>query len=375
MTKREISEIKRLFKKGDNSFTRLCGCYVHGEERISETFCQAFQSLPEEDANKYLDIFKKTLSGGINKNLFSLTFPNEKSANDCRSSLEKIVNSELKDENILETFYQRVIELYDTMEDYVILIIHNRYDVPGKGLDGIDMEDASEDVYSYIVCAVCPVKLSEPGLGYRTKENDFASLERDRVIEMPEFGFLYPSFNERSTDLWETLYYSANAKALNKSFIEDFLYAGMPIAAPQQMESFCSIVDEVFEQQTDYQTVCAIKDSMDEYVAQKESDGARPEDCVLEPKDLKDLIEKASGKEIDDQTYSKVVKEIMPENGKLFGENLTNPKIFELKTSSAVVRVNTELTSKPEIRKIDGRNCIVVPIEGELKANGMIVKP
>ena len=185
MTKREISEIKRLFKKGDNSFTRLCGCYVHGEERITETFCQAFQSLPEEDANKYLDIFKKTLSGGINKNLFNLTFPNEKNANDCRSSLKKIVNSELKEENILEMFYQKVIKLYDTMEDYVILVIHNRYDVPGKGLDGIDMEDASEDVYSYIICAVCPVKLSDPGLGYRTKENDFASLERDRVIEMP----------------------------------------------------------------------------------------------------------------------------------------------------------------------------------------------
>ena len=34
MNKREISEIKKQFKKDNNAITRICGCYVDAEKNI-----------------------------------------------------------------------------------------------------------------------------------------------------------------------------------------------------------------------------------------------------------------------------------------------------------------------------------------------------
>lgn len=77
MVKKEIAEIKKTLRPESNSFTMLCGCYVHGEDRERTTFKTAFQSLQEEDFFKYLDVFKKTLSGSIGKTLFNVPLSRE----------------------------------------------------------------------------------------------------------------------------------------------------------------------------------------------------------------------------------------------------------------------------------------------------------
>ena len=82
-------------------------------------------------------------------------------------------DSELKDESVLDEFYDKIIQNYYYPGNYLILLIHQVYDIPGKTSDGIDMEDASDEVYNYILCSICPVTLSKPGLDMLKKAMNF----------------------------------------------------------------------------------------------------------------------------------------------------------------------------------------------------------
>ena len=72
MNKKEVLEIRKQFSPQNCAITRLCGCYVDGDKEKKLEFKEAFLSLPEEEAFKYFDLFKKTLSGTVGKNLAGL---------------------------------------------------------------------------------------------------------------------------------------------------------------------------------------------------------------------------------------------------------------------------------------------------------------
>ena len=209
MIKQEINEIKRLYTPSNCSITRICGCYVDGEKNKKTEFREAFLSLPEEEIFKYFELLRKTLSGSPGKNLLDLEFPlASEEEGGTQEFLLRLRESRLKDDALLEEFYDKVISSYEYVGNYLILLIHDAYDVPGKTSDGLTMDDASDTVYEYILCSICPVNLSKPGLSYDATANEFHNRVRDWIVEMPEAGFLFPAFNDRASDIHSVLYYS-----------------------------------------------------------------------------------------------------------------------------------------------------------------------
>ena len=224
MNKKEVSEIKKQFTPDNCAITRICGCYVDGEKNKKTQLKEAFLSLPEEEIFKYFELFRKTLSGTIGKNLLNMEFPlSAENAGGTQDFLLKLRASQLTDDALLDAFYDRIIESYDYGENYLILVIHAAYDIPGKSSDGSEMFDASDEVYEYLLCSICPVKLSKPGLSYHAEDNTFGERVRDWIVEMPDVGFLFPAFNDRSTDLHSILYYAKNAEELRASLVENLL--------------------------------------------------------------------------------------------------------------------------------------------------------
>ena len=111
MNKKEISEIKKQFTPENCAITRLCGCYVDGEKNKKTEMKEAFLSLPEEEIFKYFEIFRKTLSGTVGKNLINMEFPlDTEMPGGTQEFLMKLKNSRLTDETLLEAFYDRMIE-------------------------------------------------------------------------------------------------------------------------------------------------------------------------------------------------------------------------------------------------------------------------
>lgn len=223
MRKKDILELKKRFKKDHCTFTKMCGCYVNGEKNILLKFRETFLNLEEDDYFKYLEIAKKVLSGTIENNILELNFElNEEHVNEKQLEFMKLKNSQLKDDLLLDDFYNSIINNYDYEGNFLILIFHDAYDIITKTKDNAKL-DESEEVYEYILCAICPVELSKAGLRYFEEENSIKSRTRDWVVEAPSNGFVFPAFINRTTDVNSIMYYTKNAKDTHPELMENVL--------------------------------------------------------------------------------------------------------------------------------------------------------
>lgn len=372
MTKQEISEIKKLFTQKNCSITRICGCYVDGEKNKKTELKQAFLALPEEEMFKYFEILRKTLSGTLGKNLLTLEFPlATENEGGTQEFLLRLRDSKLKDEALLEEFYDKIIETYEYVGNYLILLIHDVYDVPGKTSDGIEMEDASDEVYEYILACICPVNLSKPGLSYNAVENTFQNRIRDWVVNMPETAFLFPAFNDRGADIHSTLYYSKDAEELKESFVELLLGCPLPLSAGGQKETFHALVEETLGETCDIEVVKNIHEKINEMVQEHKED---PEPLTLTKNEVKTIFASSGVSNEKMEEFDRHYDETAGEKTSLLVNNVVNTRTFEVKTPDVVIKVNPERTDLIETRNINGRECLVIELGGNVEVNGITVR-
>ena len=371
MNKKEISEIKKQFSPDNCYITRICGCYVDGEKNKKTKVKEAFLSLPEEETFKYFEIFKKTLSGTIGKNLLNMDFPLEQEKEGgTQYFLRKLKESKLKDEALLESFYDKIIENYEYGENYYIILIHSVYDIPGKTTDGQNMFDASDEIYEHILCSICPVKLSKAGLCYNGATNNIEDCVRDWLVSAPDLGFLFPVFNDRSTDLHSILYYTKNPENIHSDFVTEFLGCVAPLSAKKQRDSFTAIVEGILGEDCTCDTVLAIHEQLNEIIeAQKDE----PEPVVLTKHEVKRLFEDCGVEDVQLEGFDEQYELAAGEKSTLMASNITNTRKFEIKTPDVVINVSPDRAELVETRVIDGRKCLVIPME-EAEINGTHVR-
>lgn len=372
MTKQEIAEIKKLLTPKKCSITRICGCYVDGEKNKKTELKQAFLALPEEEMFKYFEILRKTLSGNIGKNLLTLDFPLASEENGgTQDFLLRLRDSKLKDDILLEEFYDRIIDNYEYVGNYLILVVHDVYDVPGRTLDGIEMEDASDEVYEYILACICPVELSKPGLSYNAVENTFQNRIRDWVVGLPDTGFLFPAFNDRGSDIHSTLYYSKDPEELRDGFVEQLLGCPLPLSAGNQKETFQTLVEETLGEACDIETVKNIHDKLNE-MAEEHKD--EPQPLIIDKNEMKTILAGSGVSNDRLAQFDRHYDETAGETTSLFASNVMNTRTFEVKTPDIVIKVNPERTDLIETKVIGGRECLVVQLDGGVVVNGITVR-
>ena len=371
MIKQEINEIKRLFTPNSCSITRICGCYVDGEKNKKTDFKEAFLSLPEEEIFKYFELLRKTLSGSIGKNLLNLEFPADTELEGgTQEFLLKLRDSKLKDDALLEEFYDRVIGSYEYVGNYLILLIHDAYDVPGKALDGMTMDDASDTVFEYLLCCICPVALSKPGLSYDASLNEFHNRIRDWVVNMPETGFLFPSFNDRATDIHSTLFFNKNPEEPHSEFVEWILGCSLPLSAGSQKETFQTIIEETLGEDCEYEVVKSIHENLAEMIEEHKE---IPEPLTLDKKEVKNLLEKSGVEEEKLKDFDALYDAAAGDDTALFVSNVASIRSFEVKTPDVVVKVNPDRADLVNTMMVDGRRCLVIEINDQVEVNGINV--
>jgi len=371
MIKQEINEIKKLFTPKNCSITRICGCYVDGEKEKKTTFGQSFLALPEEEMYKYFEILRKTLSGSLGKNLLTLEFPlKTEEPGGTQEFLLKLRDSKLKDENLLNTFYDKIIESYYYVGNFLILLIHDVYDVPGKTSDGLEMDDASDEIYEYIMACICPVNLSKPGLSYDALENSFRNRIRDWVVEMPQIGFLFPAFNDRGADIHSTLYYTKDGDELNGDFVETLLGCPLPLPAGTQKESFQALIEETLAETCSIEAVINIHEKLNEMIEEHKED---PIPLVLDREEVKTVLADSGVANEKLETFDKCFEATAGEGAELVVNNVVNTRSFEVKTPDVVIKINPERTDLVETRIIDGRECLVIALGSEVMVNGITI--
>lgn len=374
MTRKELNEIKSQYTLEDCGILRLCGCYVDGEQNKITQFNENFLNLPEEEKHKYFDIFKKTLSGTPGKNLVDMKFNVDAYADEgARTFLMNLRDSGLKDDRLLNEFYDRIINNYSYVGNYLILLINQVYDIPAVTTDNIEMEDASDEVYSYILCSICHVNLSKPGLGYDEEDNNFHDKKQNHMVDVPDVGFLFPAFNKRSADEDMTLFYTKDVSEFEDGLIDCLLDCAVPLPAKQQKETFTSLVNEALGEEADLEIVKNIHENLEQIIEEKKQESPAP--VMLDKTEMKDLLEKSGVKEEKLENFEEHFEMAAGEHGKLVASNVSSGKKFEVKTPDVVIKINSDKTDIVSTQVIDGRQCLVIQIDERLEVNGISVNP
>lgn len=374
MTRKELNEIKSQYTLEDCGILRLCGCYVDGERNKITQFNENFLNLPEEEKHKYFDIFKKTLSGTPGKNLVDMKFNVDAYADEgARTFLMNLRDSGLKDDRLLNEFYDRIINNYSYVGNYLILLINQVYDIPAVTTDNIEMDDASDEVYSYILCSICHVNLSKPGLGYDEEDNNFHDKKQNHMVDVPDVGFLFPAFNKRSADEDMTLFYTKDVSEFEDGLIDCLLDCAVPLPAKQQKETFTSLVNEVLGEEADLEIVKNIHENLEQIIEEKKQESPAP--VMLDKTEMKDLLEKSGVKEEKLENFEEHFEMAAGEHGKLVASNVSSGKKFEVKTPDVVIKINSDKTDIVSTQVIDGRQCLVIQIDERLEVNGISVNP
>lgn len=372
MNKKEVLEIRKQFTPANCVITRIAGCYVDHEKNKKMESKSAFLSLPEEEAFKYFDIFKKTLSGTMGKNMLNMEFPiDQEMPGGTQEFLMKLKASKLEDDMLLEEFYDKVIATYEYAENYYIILIHAMYDVPGRSSDNLEMFDASDEVYEYLVCSICPVSLSKAGLSYNAESNCIQDRIRDWVVDMPDKGFLFPAFNDRSTDIHGVLYYTKKSEDLQPELIEQLLGARMPMSANTQKETFQMLIEDTLGEDGDYETIRNIHDTLNDMIEEHKEE---PEPLQLDKTDVRKVFEKSGVSSEKMECFDQNYEETAGEKTSLLATNITETKKFQIETPDIVIKVNPERADLIETRVIDGRQCLVIAVDDHIEVNGVNVR-
>ena len=372
MNKKEVLEIRKQFTPANCAITRIAGCYVDHEKNKKMESKSAFLSLPEEEAFKYFDIFKKTLSGTMGKNMLNMEFPiDQEMPGGTQEFLMKLKASKLEDDMLLEEFYDKVIATYEYAENYYIILIHAMYDVPGRSSDNLEMFDASDEVYEYLVCSICPVSLSKAGLSYNAESNCIQDRIRDWVVDMPDKGFLFPAFNDRSTDIHGVLYYTKKSEDLQPELIEELLGARMPMSANTQKETFQMLIEDTLGEDGDYETIRNIHDTLNDMIEEHKEE---QEPLQLDKTDVRKVFEKSGVSSEKMECFDQNYEETAGEKTSLLATNITETKKFQIETPDIVIKVNPERADLIETRVIDGRQCLVIAVDDHIEVNGVNVR-
>lgn len=405
MDKKGILELKRRMTKDGCTFTKMTGCYVDGEKNKIVNIDENFLGLEEEEFYKYLEIAKKTLSGTIGNNLMEYEFPLEQEQpGGHQQCLMGIRSSQLKNEDMLDSFYDMVIENYEHTGNYLILLFHDVYDVMTKTSDNNKL-DESEEIFEYIICSICPVALSKPGLGYRKDENRIGTVDRDWIVGLPESGFMFPAFTDRSTDIHNVMFYSKDAKNPHKELISNILGCESKHTDAEKQVIFNTLLVENVPEDEHKEVVIKVNENLaevmeerpeekltEEVVAQVISNSGvmdsvaksiaeefvhtlgeeLPEaETIVDAKIVKQSAEKKEKKELTAKVEElaaelEAAKEIIASSTVAVSEN---EEVEENRENEIFVRVSEEKKDEIRTQLIEGQKCIVIPVSDEDNVN------
>ena len=369
MTDKELREIKRRFRPDKNNILNLKGCLVNSEKTIVSHINQPMASCSVEDSEKILGIMKKAISGSLGTNLLDLEFPAEApSVSEKHKVLMELKNTYLKNENALNCFYRQVIESVHFEGSFAILLASDNYDVFSYSEDG-EKADSSE-IFSYIICAVCPVKPLNAGLCYRDYDTSFRSLDEQTLLCPPEIGFMFPAFDNRSTNIYNTLYYTKNVADVHPEFIDNIFGLPLPMSATEQKDSFDACLKETLAEECDFEVVRSVHDQISEMV-QEHKDQKQEEPLKLSKKELKNVLEYCGIEEEKVEEFGEKFDEQFGKNAEISPKSIVDVKKFEVVTPDVSIKVNPERTDLVSTQVINGVRYIMIRANEGVEVNGV----
>ena len=421
MKHKDVLELRRRLKKDETTISQMSACYVNSEKNIVTTYRETFLNLEESEFFKYMELAKKTISGKLGNNLVELGF-HKNGGQERQTQLMRLKTSRLKDDEQLMDFYQLVIDNFHYTGNFLILLFSDAYDVMKRTTDQQKL-DESEETYEYIICSICPVELSDPGLHYEPEEQRMRAQQRDWMVGPPVHGFLFPAFSDRSADVNHAMYYTKNPKEPNREFMEGVLGCEPLRTTAEHREVLEILLREAVgnEDEAAEKIMVDFQENLQTIVQEQEELGEVEfdEPLLLTSEQIQDILADHVPEEVlekVEQTYGNYFADDLPQADRILdprilkkGEQLKKEQALTKQVENLMIKLeevqsktqamaavdedlregtedqanqeadfDINLQVKPEkisqikAQVIDGRKCIIIPIDEheEARVNG-----
>lgn len=373
MNIKEIGEIRRHIRRDRSNMTALYGCYVNTNKEIISEFRQSTGMMSENEGERYFGLLKRSLSGSIGKNLIDISFQTSQVGNsEEHTLLMQLRKTALADEQLRIRFYKKVIESVSMDENYLILIGCDSYDVPFKHNDGETGDAGSEEVYSFLLCAICPVKQTQPKLHYIPENKEFHDGNITNIVSAPELGFLFPAFDNRSTNIYNALLYTHSHKKSHSTFVDAIFKADVPKPAYEQKKSFEALLGRTLDEECSLDVVQTVHDQLCQRI-ELHKESRVPETLMVTKNEIKEAISSCGVSESCLSKFSVDYDEAFGFEAELHPKNIIDNKHIEIKTPDVSIKVAPDRADLIETRVIGGVKYILICAEEDVEVNGVSI--
>ena len=370
MNEKEIGEIRRRVRRDRSNMTAIYGCYVNGQNEIVSEFKQSTGIMPENEADKYFGLLKKVLSGSVGKNLLDMRFKTSQVAGSDEHKLLMNLREDLKNEEYRTDLYQKIIENVHFDDGFLILLGCDRYDVPFKSKDDTIQADNSDETYTYLLCAVCPVKQTKPSLRYVAETKEFHDGGIAQVVSAPEAGFLFPAFDDRATNIYNALYYTKSPKDNHENLIQALFHVDPPKPAFEQKKSFEALLGSALAEECSLEVVQTVHDQLRQSIEMhKESKVADP--LLISKEEVKSALYSCGVSDSSLSKFSTQFDEVFGFEAELHPKNIIDNRKFEIATPDVSIKVTPECSDLIETRVIGGVKYLLIPADQTVEVNGI----
>lgn len=371
MNEKEISEIRRRFRQDKSNITHIRGCFVNEKREIVSEFDQSLALMSQEESEKFLSIIKRTLSGTIGKNLIDISFATQQVVDgEEHKLLMELRNSSLKNEDAVHAFFQNVIQATAMEGNYLILLAHDTYDVAYRSKDGEKQSDASSEVFSYILCSVCPIKPTQPALSYYITENEFHNRKCDWIVSPPELGFMFPAFDDRRANIYNALYYTRNINENHAEFVDAVFKTDIPIPAAEQKEIFQSMLGDTLSDDCNYEVMQSVHQQLSEMIEEHKVN-KEVDPLTISKSTVKSVLKSCGVSDSNVSAFDEKFDAEFGADANISPQNIIDTKKFEVSSPNVKIEVNPEHSDLLETRIIDGAKYVLIRVEDGIEVNGV----
>ena len=372
MNEKEVGELRRRQRRDRSNMTAIYGCYVNENKEIISQFRQSTAIMPENEADKYFSMIRKVLSGSLGRNLIDITFKTSQVAGSPEHKLLMDLRTSLKDDDIREAFFRKVIDTVVLEGNYLILIGCDSYDVPFKSKDDTVQSDNSEENFTYVLCAVCPVKQTKATLHYVPEEKVFHDGAMLQQVSAPAIGFLFPAFDGRATNIYNALYYTRDVKQNQDAFVETVFNAPIPKPAEEQKRSFEALLSTSLGEDCDMEVIQTVHDELRQRI-EMHKESKIPEPLTVAKEDVREVLSSSGVSEEHIAKFSVDFDEVFGHDARVHPKNIIDHKKFQIKTPDVSIKVAPERSDLIETRVIGGVKYIMICADEDVEVNGVSI--
>ncbi len=373
MNIREVGEIRRHIRQDRSNMTAIYGCYVNANKQIISEFRKSTGMMSENEGEKYFGLLKRSLSGIIGKNLIDICFKTSQVVDSQEHKLlMSLRETGLEDESVRHAFYEKAIAAVDLKDNFLILLGCDSYDVPFKSQGEFGDSERSDETYRFLLCAICPVKQTKPNLHYVPEEMQFQDGGIVNAVSAPELGFLFPAFDNRSTNIYNALYYTRSPKLSHESFADSIFHTRIPKPAFQQKQSFEAILGNALDKECDLEVVQAVHDELVQRI-QLHKESRVPDPLLVDKEVVKEVLATNGISDSRIAKFSVDFDETFGLDAELHPKNIIDHKRIEIKTPDVSIKVAPDRSDLIETRVIGGVKYILINAEGDVEVNGVSI--